>query len=106
VRRAVLAICAAGAVLLAATAPALGASRGVELVDNLPEAKNATAINFMQYGELDVMLVTGRFGLKTYSLAEPANPAPLDELTAEDLRLEGGAARRGQEPPPGPRRSP
>jgi hypothetical protein len=89
VRRAVLAVCAAGAALLASAAPALGASRNVELVDNLPEAKNATAINFMQYGELDVMLVTGRFGLKTYSLANPADPALLDELTAEDLRLEG-----------------
>jgi hypothetical protein len=82
-------MCAAGAALLALATPASGASRNVELADNLPEAKNATAIDFMRYGELDVMLVTGRFGLKSYSLADPANPALLDELTAEELRLEG-----------------
>ena len=35
------------------------------------------------------MLVTGRFGLKSYSLRDPANPALLDEITAEDLRLSG-----------------
>ena len=35
------------------------------------------------------MLVTGRFGLKSYSLQDPANPVLLDEVTAEDLRLTG-----------------
>ena len=35
------------------------------------------------------MLVTGRFGLKCYSLADPAAPVLLDEVTAEDLRLPG-----------------
>ena len=35
------------------------------------------------------MLVTGRFGLKTYSLDDPATRELLDELTAEDLRLQG-----------------
>ena len=63
-----------GAILLFA-APAGAASKNVTLQDNLPEAKYATAINFLQYknGE-DVMLVTGRFGLKTYSLRDPAHP--------------------------------
>ena len=83
--------------LLVMAAPASAASKNVELVKNLPEAANATAINFMQYKQrgrygrrtLDVMLVTGRFGLKTYSLADPEDPEPLDEITAEDLRLEG-----------------
>ena len=78
------------AVLLGLSAPAFGASKNVELLDNLPEAKNATAINFLSYSNRsDVMLVTGRFGLKTYSLSDPANPALLDEITAEELRLEG-----------------
>jgi hypothetical protein len=78
------------ALLLGLTAPAFGASKNVELLDNLPEAKNATAINFLSYDDRsDVMLVTGRFGLKTYSLSDPANPALLDEITAEDLRLTG-----------------
>ena len=95
------ALMAAGALALSA-APALGASKNVELLDNLPEAKNATAINFLSYTNagqgngaakgreaLDVMLVTGRFGLKSYSLADPAHPRLLDELTAEQLRLPG-----------------
>ena len=64
----------------------------------IPEAKNATAINFLEYKDkggwgrhktLDVMLVTGRFGLKAYSLENPAKPQLLDELSAERLKLEG-----------------
>src|SRR3954462_9017312 len=81
---------ALGAVLLTIAAPAFGASKNVQLVDNLSEAKNATAINFMPYSKgRDVMLVTGRFGLKSYSLAAPANPVLLDEISAEELRLPG-----------------
>jgi hypothetical protein len=79
-----------GALLFTFAGPAYGASKNVELVDNLPEAKNATAINFLDYKrEGDVMLVTGRFGLKSYSLRDPGNPVLLDEVTAEDLRLQG-----------------
>jgi hypothetical protein len=76
-----------------------GAIKGVELVDNLPEARAATAINFMTYGKqnqgrgknkgTDVMLVTGRFGLKTYDLSNPAKPRFLDEVTNDQLRLPG-----------------
>src|SRR5215218_135086 len=83
---------ALGALLLFA-APASGASKNVRLVDNLPEAKDATAINFLQYGKgRDGMLVTGRFGLKSYSLRDPAHPELLDEVTAEELRLPGDPA--------------
>jgi hypothetical protein len=102
-----------GASLLALAPAAFAASKNVELLDNLPEAKNATAINFLEYGKdrgrdddddddddrgraaggrresLDVMLVTGRFGLKSYSLADPANPRLLDQVSAEELRLPG-----------------
>jgi hypothetical protein len=103
-----LALGIVGALLLAFVAPASGASKNVQLMDNLPEAKNATAINFLEYKSrgrhddddrgfksdgrgrsLDVMLVTGRFGLKSYSLADPAHPELLDEITAEELRLPG-----------------
>ena len=90
-----------------------GSIKNVELLHNLPEAANATAINFMTYGKKDrghgrfdwiwdwfdkgkgqdkgkdVMLVTGRFGLKTYDLSDPAKPKLLDEITAEQLRLPG-----------------
>jgi hypothetical protein len=77
--------------LLAFAAPASGASasKNVELVDNLREATTATAINFLQYKRRDVMLVTGGFGLKSYSLADRANPVLLDEIDAEALRLSG-----------------
>jgi hypothetical protein len=89
----VLALATVGASVLAFAVPASGASKNVELVANLPEAKNATAINFLQYGKRDrshdVMLVTGRFGLKSYSLDDPRQPALLDEITAEELRLPG-----------------
>src|SRR5687768_10636870 len=100
------ALMVAGALALSA-APASGASKNVELLDNLPEAKNATAINFLRYTNAgqgngaangrqarDVMLVTGRFGLKSYSLADPAHPRLLDEVTAEELRLPGDPAVR------------
>ena len=93
-RGAVAAYGAVLAALLVIAAPASGASKNVQLLDNLPEAKDATAINFMSYGkhEPDVMLVTGRFGLKSYSLDNPREPELLDEITAEELRLPGDPA--------------
>ena len=84
--------------LLIFAAPASGASKNVKLLDNLPAAKDATAINFLEYGKKgwghhkrssDVMLVTGRFGLQAYSLRDPRHPKLLDEITAEELRLPG-----------------
>ena len=93
-RGALAAYAAMLAALLVIAAPASGASKNVELLDNLPEAKDATAINFMSYGkhESDVMLVTGRFGLKSYSLEDPRHPELLDQITAEELRLPGDPA--------------
>jgi hypothetical protein len=83
-------IVALGLALLAFAPSASAASKNVELKKNLPAAANATAINFLQYKDrADVMLVTGRFGLKSYSLADPADPVLLDELDAEALRLQG-----------------
>jgi hypothetical protein len=38
------------------------------------------------------MLVTGRFGLKSYSLDDPAHPELLDQVTADELRLPGDPA--------------
>jgi hypothetical protein len=88
-RRGVLATCVAAVTLLAMTSPAFAVSKNVEHVKTLPEGKWATAINFLDYGDLDVMMVTGRFGLKSYSLADPANPVLLDQITSDDLRLTG-----------------
>ena len=122
-RRTVPALCALGASLLVAASPAYGQGRGnadplpppagatknVEYFDNLPEARYATAINFLKFqkselyggkskGRVDVMLVTGRFGLKTYSLLDPAHPEFLGEVTAEDLRLPGDPAVKMDSP--------
>jgi hypothetical protein len=91
-RRGVLATCVAAATLLATTSPAFAVSKNVEHVKTLPEGKWATAINFLDYGDLDVMMVTGRFGLKAYSLADPANPVLLDQITSVDLQLPGDPA--------------
>jgi hypothetical protein len=74
-----------------------GASKNVELLANLPQAKDATAITFLEYDRGrgfkhkrgDVMLVSGRFGLKTYDLSDPGSPKLLGEFTAEQLRLPG-----------------
>ena len=74
-RRALPALIALGVSSLVLAAPASGASQNVEHLTTLPEAKDATAINFLEYDrrgpDLDVMLVTGRFGLKSYSLEDP-----------------------------------
>jgi hypothetical protein len=72
------------------SSPAFAVSKNVRHVKTLPEGKWATAINFLTYGKTnDVMMVTGRFGLKSYSLADPANPKLLDEITSQDLELPG-----------------
>jgi hypothetical protein len=92
-RRGLPALLALGIVFVLPAATASAASKNVEHLDQLEEAKNATAINFLEYDrrgpDLDVMLVTGRFGLKSYSLDDPRHPELLDELTADDLRLQG-----------------
>jgi hypothetical protein len=92
-RRALLALLALAASSFVLAAPAHAASKNVEHLTTLGEAKNATAINFLEYErrgpDLDVMLVTGRFGLKSYSLEDPSDPELLDELGAEALRLRG-----------------
>jgi hypothetical protein len=93
--RGVCVVAAAAAVLACSAAPAAaadppaGAIGNVEFVKNLPDEKWATAINFLQYGKRDVMLATGRFGLRSYSLKDPANPRLLDEVGNEELLLQG-----------------
>jgi hypothetical protein len=92
----VLHVLAATAAVLAAAAPSAsaadpppGAIGNVEFVKNLPGMKWATAINFIQYGERDVMLATGRFGLRSYDITDPENPVFLDAVENEALRLQG-----------------
>ncbi|BFU46634.1 hypothetical protein [Krasilnikovia sp. MM14-A1004] len=60
---------------------ATGASSNVELLGTVATATGAISINFLTYGDgRDVMLVTGTFGLRSYDLADPANPRLLGEF--------------------------
>ena len=72
-------------VLLALTPSASAVSKNVEHVKTLPEGKWATAINFLRLRRPGRDAGHRRFGLKSYSLADPANPELLDEITSEDL---------------------
>ena len=59
-----------------------GATKGVRLLANLPEAAQAISINFLQYGRRDVMIVAGQFGLKSYDITrDPARPKFLSEVS-------------------------
>ncbi|HET6547356.1 MAG TPA: hypothetical protein VFG79_02790 [Solirubrobacter sp.] len=88
---ALAAACVVAAPANAAEAPP-GAIKNVEFVNNLPEGKQATAINFLTYGHgrkaLDVMLITGRFGLKTYDMSNPESPRLLGEVGNDKLLLQ------------------
>ena len=86
---AIAAILACAAAPAAAADPPPGAIGNVEFVKNLPGMKWATAINFIQYRHRDVMFVTGRFGLRSFDVSDPANPRFLDAIVNENLRLQG-----------------
>ncbi len=95
-RRGAFALAAIGAALATAAPasaadPPAGAIENMEFITNLPEGRQATAINFMTYGKgsaaRDVMLITGRFGLKTYDMSDPEAPELLDEVTNQHLAL-------------------
>jgi hypothetical protein len=65
-------------------------TKGTELVATLPEAANATAINFLSYDDgRDVMVVVGRFGAMTYEVSDPANPVALGSIGNDALALPG-----------------
>ena len=94
-RGAALAVCLTALAMPAAASaadPPPGAIKNMEFVKNLPEGRQSTAINFLTYGkgskERVVMLITGRFGLKTYDMADPENPVLLDELGNDQLVLQ------------------
>jgi hypothetical protein len=74
-----------------AAEPPAGAIKNMEFITNLPEGRQATAINFLTYGHgrkaLPVMAITGRFGLKTYDMTNPERPRLLDEIVNQQLLL-------------------
>src|SRR5215216_7706883 len=83
------AVLACAATPAAAAEPPAGAIGNVEFVNNLPEMRWATAINFIQYGDKDVMFVTGRLGLRSYDISDPENPVQIGSINNEQLRLAG-----------------
>ncbi|WHT17694.1 hypothetical protein N8J89_31910 [Crossiella sp. CA-258035] len=63
-----------------------GAVKNVELVGSVPGAQGAIALDFLQYGRKDVLLVSGQFGLKSYDISkDPANPVQIGELAMPGL---------------------
>jgi hypothetical protein len=74
-----------------------GAFKNVELAGSVgnhppdhPETlRQATAINFLDYGDREVMVVVGRFGLRSYDLADPTAPELLDSVGNDVLALDG-----------------
>jgi hypothetical protein len=89
---AVLAATLAVAAPASAAEPPPGDIKNMEFITNLPEGRQATAINFMTYGQgskaREVMLITGRFGLKTYDFSNPEAPVLLGELGNDKLVLQ------------------
>jgi hypothetical protein len=87
-----VAACIAGVPASAGAAePPPGAIKNMTFIKNLPEGRQATAINFLTYGQgskqRTVMAITGRFGLKTYDFANPESPVLLDEIGNDALVL-------------------
>jgi hypothetical protein len=86
------------AALLLVPAAASGADplpEGAAISDNLkyetrlPEARGITEGKFDSVRGKDVMVITGRFGFKTYDVSDPTEPELLDEFLPADLEANG-----------------
>lgn len=77
-------------VVIAADAPP-GAIDNVDYLGTLSDTNGAVAINFLTYKDggpqLEVMMLSGTFGLKSYDVSDPANPVLLDEIDQNEFRL-------------------
>jgi hypothetical protein len=72
-------------------APA-GDIENFEFIRNLGGMNAITSINVLSYGSGDVLVAVGRFGVKTFDLADPEDPVELDHLVSDDLKLDGDVA--------------
>jgi len=94
-RALVLGALLAGAAALPATAQAADPPEGaaispnLEYVTRMPEANGITEGKFDEVRGKDVLVITGRFGFKTYDVSEPAKPKLLDEFIPNDLAAGG-----------------
>ncbi len=76
--------------------PPPGSIGNVDYYSTLPSTVGAVSINFLTYPDMEVMVVSGRFGLRTYNLNDPLNPVLLDHFTDNELRLPGDTNTTGQ----------
>lgn len=83
-------VLALGAPVVAADAPP-GAIGNVDYLGTVEDTAGAVAVNFLEYKgggrPLDVMMVSGTFGLKSYDVSNPASPVLLDEIGEAEFRL-------------------
>lgn len=64
-------------------------SSNLEYVTRMADAAGITEGKFDEVRGKDVLVVTGRFGFKTYDVSEPAKPKLLDEFIPADLAAGG-----------------
>jgi hypothetical protein len=60
-------------------------SDNLEYVTRMADARGITEGKFDRIRGRDVLVVTGRFGFKTYDVSDPERPRPLDEFLPADL---------------------
>src|SRR5215213_5809906 len=70
----------------------LGAAKSanLEYVDRSADAAGITEGKFDRIGKTDILVVTGRFGFKTYDVSDPANPALLDTFMPPGINPANG----------------
>ncbi|MGA9279221.1 hypothetical protein [Ilumatobacter sp.] len=68
-----------------------GAVGNVDYLGTVDDTNGVVAINFLEYKgggrPLDVMMVSGTFGLKSYGVSNPSTPVLLDEIGEAEFRL-------------------
>jgi hypothetical protein len=69
--------------------PGAAMSSNLEYVTRMPEASGITEGKFDEVRGKDVLVITGRFGFKTYDVGDPAKPKLLDEFIPNDLAAGG-----------------
>ena len=69
--------------------PPPGDIKNLEFLRNLGGMNSITSINVLSFASGDVLVAVGRFGVRTFDLADPTDPQPLDHLPSADLMNEG-----------------
>jgi hypothetical protein len=65
------------------------AARNVQLRHLIPDTQGAISMTFTEYGDREVLFLSGQFGLKTYDVTNVDQPVFLDHLTKQQLALPG-----------------